>query len=86
MATLPQHLAERLHASTRELELRYRNWSGPDAWVFPIYADGGESYQGSVELIVATEMLRLYKPDRWLAQRERAVLEKLIKVWNRRKP
>lgn len=81
MATLATDLTAKLRSAVKAQELTFRNWSGPDAWVFAIYA-GGENYLGCVEVVEATRTMRLHNGKYPPSKRERECLEQLCAAFN----
>lgn len=78
-------ITSRLRDALRAHDLRMRNWSGPGDWMFAIYADYGESYQGCVRL--ADDGKLRPDPGRYgLCKRELAVLEGLCKTFHASAP
>lgn len=83
MATLAADLTTKLRQTLKDQELRFRNWSGSDCWIFSIYSDG-DAYIGCVELVEASRTLRIHEGHAArLTQRERAMLAALCAAFNR---
>lgn len=82
MATLATDLTVRLRQTVKDQELRFRNRSGSDGWIFSIYADG-DAYIGCVELIEASRTLRVHEGRIRICRQERERLEALCAAFNR---
>lgn len=79
MAKLDDKRAARVLSALKANELRLRNWSGPDKWLFAIY-DQGDSYLGCV--VLRTDDTLVIDDPTKVARRERMRLESLCRTFN----
>ena len=77
MAILDAVVETRFRIAVRSLDLHFRNWSAPDAWVFAIYRSDG--YLGAVTLrpLDGGWVMSIERPDR-CARAQREILEALV--------
>lgn len=83
MANLAPDLTAKLRQSVKDQGLTFRNWSGPDAWVFAIYSEG-DNYVGCVEVVESTRTMRVRVSNTCRPiRREAEILGKLCAAFNR---